>query len=434
MAAVELKAVSKKYRRHTERPLTTTFKSYLLHDLWHLRNGSPGSIWALRDINLTIQKGTTLGIIGRNGSGKSTLLKLISRIIKPDSGTVSINGKVSALLELAAGFHPDLTGRENVIINGIILGLSKSEIKSRMDEIVEFAELHDYIDEPVRTYSSGMYMRLAFSTAIHIDPEILLVDEVLAVGDGAFVERCTERMDRFKNAGKTIVMVTHNLSLVKNWCHEAAWLDGGYLRMRGDPNDVVDAYRMLLLGQQQKARAELSPAPAQMSVDDPRILRYGDGSCKILDFGILDGSGKKTDLLRSGEHCTLFMRVRFNWSFSDMSGGFAIKDRMGMILWGVTNISQGMIPAQVRSGELMTIAAKIKMWLAAGDYFINLGVGKWETGSKCDFIEDAVQFKVIGPGGIFTTSVVNLETEFAISPEESGQGCSQEQSRTTAIS
>jgi len=434
MPAVELKGVSKKYRRHTERPLATTFKSYLLHDLWHRRNGNTGSIWALRDINLTIPKGTTLGIIGRNGSGKSTLLKLISQIIKPDKGTVAINGKVSALLELAAGFHPDLTGRENVIINGIILGLSKAEIKSRMDEIVEFAELRDYIDEPVRTYSSGMYMRLAFSTAIHIDPEILLVDEVLAVGDGAFVERCTERMDRFKNAGKTIVMVTHNLPVVTKWCHEAVWLDGGYLRMRGDPDDIVDAYQMLLLGQQQKARAELSPAPVEVSVEEPRILRYGDGSCKILDFGILDNSGKKTDLLKSGEHCTLFMRVRFNWSFSDMSCGFAIKDRMGAVLWGVTNISQGMHAAQVHGGEVITIVAKIGMWLAGGDYFVSLGVAKGETGSKCDFIEDAVQFKVIGPGGIFTASVVNLETEFAMSPEESGKGCSRVQPRTVAIS
>jgi ABC-type polysaccharide/polyol phosphate transport system ATPase subunit len=418
MIAVELNGISKKYRRHTERPIATTFKSYLLHDMWRRRNGKISSIWAIRDINLKIEKGTIVGILGRNGSGKSTLLKLMARIVKPDTGTVVVHGKVSALLELGAGFHPDLTGRENVIINGIILGLSKSEIKSRLDEIVEFAELRDYIDEPVRTYSSGMYMRLAFSTAIHIDPEVLLVDEILAVGDGAFVERCTERMERFKNAGKTIILVTHNLPLIKNWCHEAIWLDGGYLRMRGDPREVVDAYHSLILDQQQQATAQLSPVPVNVNGDEARSLRYGDGSCRILDFGILDASGNKTERLNSGERCTLFMRVRFDQSFSGMSCGFAIKDRMGGVLWGVTNVSQELPSAQVRVGELMTITAKIRMWLAAGEYFINLGVARGANGPKCDFIEDAVQFRVVGPGGIFTTSLVNLETEFATDSEE----------------
>lgn len=242
MAAIELKGVSKKYRRHTERPLTTTLKSYFLHDLWHRRDDSKDVIWALRNVDLTVEKGTTLGIIGRNGSGKSTLLKLISRILKPDTGTVRVHDKVAALIELGAGFHPELTGRENVIINGIILGLTKSEIKAKLNEIIDFAELREYINDPIRTYSSGMYMRLGFSVAVHVDPEILLIDEVLAVGDAAFTRKCMDRMNHFKKVGKTMVLVTHDLGLVRTWCDEGVWLDGGLLKMKGNPTDVVEAY------------------------------------------------------------------------------------------------------------------------------------------------------------------------------------------------
>ncbi|MEK6684048.1 MAG: ABC transporter ATP-binding protein [Nitrospirota bacterium] len=242
MAAIELKGVSKKYRRHIERPLATTLKSYFLRDLWHRRDDSKDVIWALHNVDFKVGQGTTVGIIGRNGSGKSTLLKLISRILKPDVGTVTVHGKVAALLELGAGFHPELTGRENVIINGIILGLTKSEIKSKLDEIIDFAELREYIDDPIRTYSSGMYMRLGFSVAVHIDPEILLIDEVLAVGDAAFTRKCMDRMNHFKKVGKTMVLVTHDLRMVRSWCDEGIWLNRGVVQMQGNPGDVVEAY------------------------------------------------------------------------------------------------------------------------------------------------------------------------------------------------
>lgn len=247
MTAIELKGVSKKYRRHTERPLATTLKSYFLHDLWHRRNDSKDVIWALRDLDFKVEKGMTLGIIGRNGSGKSTLLKLISRILRPDAGTVFINGKVAALIELGAGFHPELTGRENVIINGIILGLTKNEIKAKLDEMIDFAELREYINDPIRTYSSGMYMRLGFSVAVHVDPEILLIDEVLAVGDAAFTRKCMDRMNHLKKVGKTMVLVTHDLGLVRSWCDEAIWLDGGLVKAHGKPADVVEAYTKAML-------------------------------------------------------------------------------------------------------------------------------------------------------------------------------------------
>jgi lipopolysaccharide transport system ATP-binding protein len=244
---IELNGVSKMYRRHSDRPVATTLKSYVLRDLWQRQKRSKDVIWAVRDLDLQMEQGTTVGIIGRNGAGKSTLLKMISGIMRPDRGTISVHGKVAALIELGAGFHPELSGRENVIINGIILGLSKREIRAKLDEIIAFAELEQFIDEPVRAYSSGMYMRLGFSVAVHVDPEILLLDEVFAVGDAAFTRKCTERMNYFKKMGKTLILVTHDLGTVKDWCDKAVWLHEGRLKLEGDPAAVVDAYMKEIL-------------------------------------------------------------------------------------------------------------------------------------------------------------------------------------------
>ena len=303
-----------------------------------------------------------------------------------------------------------------------------------MDEIVEFAELRDYIDEPVRTYSSGMYMRLAFSTAIHIDPEIFIVDEILAVGDGAFVEKCTERMDRFKRLGKTIILVSHNLPMVSHWCHEAVWLDGGCIKMKGEPGEVVEAYQGLLSDQQQQGRAELSQSPVIENREEARVLRYGDGSCRIVDFGILDSSDRKTTEVESGQRCTLFMRVRFNKAITRVSASFLITDRMNSVVYGVNNLLQNVPIGPVQAGEGMTVTANITMWLAAGEYFVNLMVTKADTRERCVSIEDAIRFAVFGPGGILTNSVVNLQTEFAVSSDLRGPERNPEKYPTQVLS
>ena len=247
MITVALNGVSKQYRRHTDRPLATTFKSYLLRDLWSRQPRRTDLVWALRELDLQVEQGTTLGVIGRNGAGKSTLLKLVSGILKPDVGTVSVHGKIAALIELGAGFHPELSGRENIIINGIILGLSKKEIRSKLDAIVTFAELEPRIDEPVRTYSSGMYMRLGFAVAVHVEPEILIIDEVLSVGDARFTQKCRERINSFKKMGRTIILVTHDLGTVQDWCDKAVWLHAGRLKMAGEPAAVTEAYMQDIL-------------------------------------------------------------------------------------------------------------------------------------------------------------------------------------------
>src|SRR6186997_2975089 len=240
--AIELTNVSKIYRRYTHRRQFATLKSALLSGSL-VRDLSPDETFAaVRDLTVEVPCGRTLGVIGRNGSGKSTLLKLLAGITKPTRGTVTVNGRISALIELGAGFHPEISGRENVFINGIMLGLSKKEITKRFDEIVRFAELEDFIDAPVKTYSSGMYMRLGFAVAIHVDPDVLLVDEVLAVGDEGFTHKCLDKFGEFRRRGKTILLVTHSLGLVERFCDEAVWLDGGKKKADGDPKRVIGAY------------------------------------------------------------------------------------------------------------------------------------------------------------------------------------------------
>src|SRR5467141_2387666 len=241
MTAIELVGVSKVYRRYGGRHFSTLKSALLPRSI--LRDLQPSETFpALKNVSFSVPKGSTYGVIGRNGSGKSTALKLVAGITRPTSGTVRVHGRVSALIELGAGFHPEISGRENVYINGLMLGLSRRDIARRFDEIVGFAELEEFIDAPVKTYSSGMYMRLGFAVAINVDPDVLLVDEVLAVGDEGFTHKCLDKFAEFRRHGKTILLVTHSLGLVERFCEEAVWLDSGRVRAHGDPRRVIDAY------------------------------------------------------------------------------------------------------------------------------------------------------------------------------------------------
>src|SRR6266446_3775453 len=242
MNAIELVNVTKVYRRYTRRKQFATLKSALLTGSLIQDLRPDEKFPALQDVSFIVPAGKTYGIIGRNGSGKSTVLKLVAGITKPTSGTVTVRGRISALIELGAGFHPEISGRENVFINGIMLGLTKREIQERFDDIVEFAELKEFIDAPVKTYSSGMYMRLGFAVAINVDPDVLLVDEVLAVGDEGFTHKCLDKFGEFRRRGKTILLVTHSLNLIERFCDDAVWLDAGEKRADGDPKRVIGAY------------------------------------------------------------------------------------------------------------------------------------------------------------------------------------------------
>ncbi|HVE71859.1 MAG TPA: ABC transporter ATP-binding protein, partial [Thermoanaerobaculia bacterium] len=238
--AIAVENVSKNYRLWGRRSQFATLKSALLKR--ELAPAADASVRALRDVSFSVDKGEAFGIIGRNGSGKSTLLKLISGILKPTIGKLAVNGRIAALIELGAGFHPEITGRENIFINGIMLGLSRREIEKRYDAIVDFSGIREFIDQPVKTYSSGMYVRLGFAVAVHVDPDILLIDEVLSVGDEEFSAKCVAKIQEMKYRGVTLLFVTHQLDQVRTLCDRALWLDHGQLEAIGDPLRVVDAY------------------------------------------------------------------------------------------------------------------------------------------------------------------------------------------------
>ena len=242
MSVIEVHGVSKRYRKDLQPLFHMSLKTFFLDGFRQKLQEPAALVWALQDVDFKVAKGTTLGIIGRNGSGKSTLLRLMAGILKPDTGSIEIRGPVAPLIELGAGFHHEMTARDNIIVNGMILGLSKNTIKARVDTIIDFAELRHVLDDPIRTFSTGMVMRLGFSVAIHVDPEILIMDEILAVGDVAFRRKCFERLELFKHDGKTMVVVSHDLNLVRSWCDEAMWLEAGIMKIFGHPGDVVDAY------------------------------------------------------------------------------------------------------------------------------------------------------------------------------------------------
>jgi ABC-type polysaccharide/polyol phosphate transport system ATPase subunit len=393
---------------------------------------------ALTDVSFELRRGEVVGILGRNGAGKSTLLKLIAGTLERTSGNLDINGRITAILELGTGFHPDYTGRENVHMGGLCLGMSRDEVARKFDSIVDFSELADVIDQPFRTYSTGMQARLTFSTAIAVDPDILIVDEALSVGDAKFQMKCFGRISELRQQRKTILLVSHDLNTVTSFCDHAIVLEHGRVHAMGGVREMASVYQQLLWSTNPPAAAPLPPAPvvapaatatggderAETDVAhalppggaDARVSnRYGDGSMHVESYELIDDAGRPIRALRSGQSCTLTFRMRAERDLDDVSTGFAIKDRRGTVLFGVTNISQNQAPARLRAGETMTLRIALRMWLAAGDYFINLGAGHLGSSIMCDFIEDATQFNVIGPGGIFTTAVVNLEPRFELS-------------------
>lgn len=299
---VLFQGVSKRFILHHEKP--RSFQEAFIN-LWNRRNRSREEFWALRDVTFEVGEAGTLGIIGENGSGKSTALKLITRIIEPTAGRVKVQGKVAALLELGAGFHPDLTGQENIFLNGSILGMTKREMKQRFQDIVEFAELERFIDTPIKHYSSGMYARLGFAVAISVEPDILVIDEVLAVGDEPFQRKCLDKIREIKDAGRAIVLVSHNLQMVKDLCWQAVWLDRGVVRAQGPSDQVVDQY-LEWANQKNKARLEgtLGKAPEEAT------RRWGTREVEITKVEFFDGEGLTSTVFDTGDPMTVRLHYR----------------------------------------------------------------------------------------------------------------------------
>jgi ABC-type polysaccharide/polyol phosphate transport system ATPase subunit len=360
MVAIEVAGVTKVYRRFRERRQFATLKSALLGGTVFRDLRPDKKFAAVRNVSFKVPQGATFGLIGPNGSGKSTMLKLVAGITKPTEGRVSVAGRVSALIELGAGFHPEISGRENVFINGIMLGLSKREITRRFDEIVEFAELQDFIDAPVKTYSSGMYVRLGFAVAINVDPDVLLIDEVLAVGDEAFAHKCLDKFADFKRRGKTILLVTHQLNLVEQFCDDVLWLESGKIRGEGDPKTVVSAYMRAVAKSEEESLAASHPktderagqagpeaAPRRAAVDAPgaagerlrRLLgasegRRGSREVEIETVRLLGADGAPRQVYESGDAATIEMIVRAHETVGDVVFSVGVFNGDGICCYG----------------------------------------------------------------------------------------------------
>ena len=325
--AVRVENVSKRFRLYHER--NQTLKAALM------RGGRVKyeEFWALRDVSFEVPRGSTFGLIGENGSGKSTMLKCIAKILQPDEGRIVIDGTIAALLELGSGFHPELSGRENVYLNAAILGMRKAEVEERFESIVDFAGVREFIDQPVKNYSSGMYVRLGFSVAINTNPEVLLVDEVLAVGDASFQDKCMEKFLEFRRAGKTVIIVSHAMGSMRSLCDEVAWLDHGKLVSVGDASDLVSNYV------DHVHDAENSEARESLSRGTIRT-RWGSGEARIEDIDILDSAGREVRELPFGSPFTIRMKYRASTLIDNPVFGLAIETLEGQVLWG-TNTREG---------------------------------------------------------------------------------------------
>jgi len=393
MNAIEVTGVTKIYRKYARRKQFATLKSALLKGSL-IQDLQPEETFpALQGVSFNVPAGVTYGIIGRNGSGKSTALKLVAGITKPTTGTVKVEGRISALIELGAGFHPEISGRENVFINGIMLGLTKREVARRFDEIVEFAELQEFIDAPVKTYSSGMYMRLGFAVAIHVDPDVLLVDEVLAVGDEGFTHKCLDKFGEFKRRGKTILLVTHSLSLVERFCDEALWLDSGKVRGAGDPKRVVGAYLTDVERSEEKelakaeARAheetahEPEPPTEQQIAYEPEDMtrvvegRWGSREIEITAVTLTGENGEPAHVFQSGERVRIHLAVRAHEPNNDFVFGIGLYSADGVTCYGTNTHLEDYIAEEIRDdGEVILNIDSLD--LVEGTYKLDVAVHK----------------------------------------------------------
>ncbi|MEA3291546.1 MAG: ABC transporter ATP-binding protein [Pseudomonadota bacterium] len=350
--------------------------------------------WALKNIGFEINRGETVGIIGRNGSGKSTLLEIICDTLNPTTGEVSVGGRVAALLELGAGFNPEFTGRENVMMNAAIMGIPESRIKEKFDEVVEFAEIGDHIEQPVKTYSSGMYVRLAFATAIHMEPEILVVDEALAVGDIRFQRKCFRVFENLKQQNKTILFVTHSVELVRTYCDRAIFLEQGEMQNIGDPREVVYDYLDLLFGSQGEGRPQVVAAPAGGNGNEPAVFnldpaidgcaarrtynpmeyRWGDARAKIIDY-VVECDGKiDPAVCEQGQTMTVRMLVAFQEALDGLIYGLTVKTVDGVTVYGANTRNRDFETQPHQAGERVEICFRFQLNLVQGNYFVSLGV------------------------------------------------------------
>jgi rfaE bifunctional protein nucleotidyltransferase chain/domain len=396
--AVVAEGVSKVYRRFLHQHQFRTLKSALLTGSLISDLRSDETFTALDELSFEVPRGSTFGVIGENGSGKSTLLKLLAGITKPSRGSLRVDGRISALIELGAGFHPEISGRENVAINGIMLGLSRREVQERFDEIVDFAELREFIDAPVKTYSSGMYMRLGFSVAIHVDPDVLLIDEVLAVGDEAFTRKCLDKIGEFHRRGKTIVLVTHSLGLVEKMCDEALWLRHGRKADSGDPKRVVDAYLTYVAGGEEALLARDQPpaGPPAAAEDEAgggyREGRWGSRDVEITRVRLLDDREQERHVFASGESVTVRLDVEARQDVEDFVFGVGLFTADGVSVYGTNTHIEDWVPRRAAGrGEVSLELSDLR--LVEGTYLLDVAVHR-RDGTPYDYHRGRHSFRI----------------------------------------
>lgn len=342
--------------------------------------------WALRDIGFEVEKGETLSLVGPNGCGKSTLLQIVCGILQPTTGRVVTRGRIAALLELGAGFNPEFSGRENVYLNGEIIGLSRAEIDKAIPSIEAFAEIGEFIDRPVKEYSSGMYVRLAFSTAIHVDPDILIVDEALAVGDAVFANRCVRKFEELRARKITVLFVSHDLGLVKALSDRAILLLHGRIEAQGKPNDVINRYIGLVLEKQQGRNRKEDRVRGS--------FRHGDGTSEILGVEILNARGEAVTSVASGEPVTVRVRSRFHEAKSDPMVGILLRTRIGMDVYGTNTRVEEKPLGEFHAGDELEVDFRLECWLTPQQYTLTVATQN-SDGSSYDWLDDVIVFDVV---------------------------------------
>lgn len=357
--------------------------------------------YALRDINFDIGVGECVGIIGTNGSGKSTILKIITGVLSPTGGSITVNGRISALLELGAGFNPEYSGLENIYLNGTMMGFTEAEIDTRLDDILSFADIGEFVYQPVKTYSSGMFVRLAFAVAINIDPEILVVDEALSVGDVFFQSKCYHKFEEFKRQGKTILFVSHDLGSISKYCDRVILLNQGEMLDQGTPKAMVDMYKQLLVRQNPVKQAQMNNAIRESQKKgfqmNPNTLEYGEKQAEIVDFVVIDSKGLQSNTIEKGTTFKIKMRIHFNESILQPIMAFTFKNIQGTEITGTNTMYEGVNVENTEPGSECVVTFEQKMDLQGGEYLLSFGCTGYQNGEFTVFhrLYDACNITVV---------------------------------------
>lgn len=437
--AITVDQVTKIYRLY-EKPIDRLKETLsLTHKNYHR------DFYALNGISFEVEKGETVGIIGTNGSGKSTILKIITGVLTPTTGNVHVNGVISALLELGAGFNMDYTGIENIYMNGTMMGFSRKEMDEKLSDILEFADIGDFVYQPVKTYSSGMFVRLAFALAINVEPEILIVDEALSVGDVFFQAKCYRRMEEIRKKGTTILMVTHDMGAIIKYCDRVVILNKGSFVAQGEPGKMVDLYKKILANQMDALGEELEALRADAISDfsgdsavskksgnhnglmkekltiNPQKTEYGDKRAEIVDFGLLDEKGSVTNLLLKGEYFTIKERIHFNKELEAPIFTYTIKDKRGADLTGTNTMYESSDVKAVKKGDEYEVSFTQKMTLQGGEYLLSMSCTGFENGEHVVYhrLYDIANITVISNKN--TVGVYDMESEVSLELHRAGK-------------